>query len=90
MSQDGRGWFSIIQRLARYLNQHLRKLSLLNVYEYISVYILADIGGMQGMLISWAAFVLTFWNYNYFDNFMVSRVFKIYKPNLNRESKKKS
>ena len=43
---------------------------------------LSDIGGMQGLLISTAALWLTFWNYNYFDNFMVSRLFRLEKPGL--------
>ena len=41
---------------------------------------LSDIGGMQGLLISGVAFFLAFWNYNYFDNYMVTRLFKIQKP----------
>ena len=38
---------------------------------------LSDIGGMQGMLVSLVVLVLNIWNYNYFDNYMVSRLFKI-------------
>ena len=46
---------------------------------------LSDIGGMQGMLLSGANFVLVFWNYNFFDNFMVTRLYKIYKPSSERK-----
>ena len=40
---------------------------------------LSDIGGMQGLLISGVAYFLAFWNHNYFDNYMVTRLFKIEK-----------
>ena len=40
---------------------------------------LSDIGGMQGLLISGVSYFLAFWNYNYFDNYMVTRLFKIRK-----------
>ena len=42
---------------------------------------LSDIGGMQGLLISGVAYFLAFWNHNYFDNYMVTRLFKIEKKN---------
>ena len=38
---------------------------------------LSDIGGIQGMLISGVAYCLAMWNYNYFDNFMVTRLYKL-------------
>ena len=40
---------------------------------------LSDIGGMQGLLISGVSYFVSFWNYNYFDNYMVTRLFKIKK-----------
>ena len=40
---------------------------------------LSDIGGMQGLLIIGVSYFLAFWNYNYFDNYMVTRLFKIRK-----------
>ena len=42
------------------------------VLDYIS-----DMGGMQGMLISFIAWFIAIWNYNMFDNHMVTRLFKI-------------
>ena len=42
------------------------------------------------MLISGIAFVLAFWNYNYFDNFMVTRLYKLKRPNVDLESKQMS
>ena len=35
----------------------------------------SDVGGVQGMLISASAFVLSILNFNYFDNYMVSSLF---------------
>ena len=32
---------------------------------------ISDIGGIQGILISAIAIMISYWNYNYFDNFMV-------------------
>ena len=42
------------------------------VLDYIS-----DIGGIQGILISFIAIILSLWNYNYLDNYMVSMLYKI-------------
>lgn len=44
----------------------------------------SDIGGIQALLISVAAYILAFWNYNHIDNFLASRLFKIEKENLNK------
>ena len=41
---------------------------------------LSDIGGMQGIILSCMGYLITIWNYNYFDNFMVTRLYKIQKP----------
>ena len=38
---------------------------------------LSDIGGLSGMLVAFTSLMLATWNYNSFDNFMVSRLFKI-------------
>ena len=40
---------------------------------------LSDIGGMQGMLISGVAYFLAFWNFNYFDDWMITRLYKMKK-----------
>lgn len=42
------------------------------------------------MLISFVAAGLSFWNYNHFDNFMVTRLYKLYKPNKDGRSRSKS
>ena len=49
-----------------------------DMYTFLDL--LSDIGGMQGILISGMAYALAFWNFNQFDNFMVSRLFKLQKP----------
>ena len=41
---------------------------------------LSDVGGLLGILTTFAAFFNSIWNYQAFDNFMVSRLFKIKKP----------
>ena len=38
---------------------------------------LSDIGGMQGMLISLLIYLMTIFNHNYFDNWMVTRLYKM-------------
>ena len=35
----------------------------------------SDVGGIQGMLISVVVFILSIWNHNYLDNYMVSSLF---------------
>ena len=37
----------------------------------------SDIGGIQGILVSAAAIFLGMWNYNNFDNFLVSKLYKM-------------
>ena len=46
---------------------------------------LSDIGGMQGMICSGFAFLLSAWNYNYFDDFMVSNLYKLDRINYRTE-----
>ena len=43
---------------------------------------------MQGMLVSLIVVVLNIWNYNYFDNYMVSRLFKIKRPDAEEKGMK--
>ena len=49
-----------------------------NVYTIFDM--LADVGGLNGILIIILSLLSAIWNYNSFDNFMVSRLFKIHKP----------
>ena len=47
------------------------------VYTFFDM--LSEVGGLQGMLMMSFGYILSIWNYNSFDNFMVSRLFKIRK-----------
>ena len=40
----------------------------------------SDIGGFQGLLFSVFAFLVSILNYNMFDNYMVSRLYKLEHP----------
>ena len=44
---------------------------------YTILDLISDIGGMQGMLISAAAFFLTIWNHNHMENFLVTRLYRL-------------
>ena len=57
------------------LNQRLIYREGYTALDYIS-----DIGGMQGMLISLMAFILGILNFNYFDNHIVEKMFKVKPP----------
>ena len=51
---------------------------------------ISDIGGIQGILISTMAIVLSLWNYNNLDNFMASKLYRfknLYKRNENETLK---
>lgn len=47
---------------------------------YTVLDLLSDIGGMQSILISTFAILLGILNYNHFDTYLASRLFKIVKP----------
>ena len=42
--------------------------------------LLSDIGGMQGMITQLALVFLAFWNFNTFDNYLVTRLYKLRSP----------
>ena len=44
---------------------------------YTLLDLISDIGGLQGILISGSAILLSVWNYNNLDNFLVSKLYKI-------------
>ena len=47
---------------------------------------MADIGGMQGLLMSGIAYLLTIWNFNHFDNYMVTRLYKMEKADADKQA----
>ena len=42
------------------------------IFDYLS-----DVGGMQGLLLSFVAAFLSFWNYNMLDEYMIMKLFRI-------------
>ena len=44
-------------------------------YTFLDV--LSDVGGIQGMFLSFFGSVLCILNYNHFDNYLASRLYKI-------------
>ena len=48
------------------------------VYTFFDL--LSDIGGLSGILTMILASVSSMWNFNSFDHYMMSRLFKIKKP----------
>ena len=54
-----------------------------DMYTFLDL--LSDIGGMQGMLVSGFGFLIAIWNFNYFDDFMASRLYKLKKPETERK-----
>ena len=45
---------------------------------------LSDLGGMQGLIYSLLAMLLSFWNYNYLEDFLVSRLYRLEKTSDNK------
>ena len=50
---------------------------------------ISDIGGIQGILISTVAILLGFWNYNYLDNFIVSKLYRLEKRAIKNQRTEK-
>ena len=45
--------------------------------RYTTFDLLADVGGLSGMFASIFAVLMTVWNYNALDNYMVTKLFKV-------------
>ena len=43
---------------------------------YTVLDVLSDVGGLQGILISGISFILSIFNYNYLENYLVYKLFK--------------
>ena len=48
--------------------------------NYDILQLLSDIGGIQGLLLSGVAYLLSIWNYKMFDNNMVGHLYKLERP----------
>ena len=66
-------WVSVSFEMDLNIMQFERKL-------YTVFDMLSDVGGLLGILTSICALLNAIWNYQAFDNFMVSRLFKIKRP----------
>ena len=44
---------------------------------YTVVDLFSDIGGIQSFLSTFISVMLSFWNHNYLDNYLVSRLFNV-------------
>ena len=44
---------------------------------YTILDVLSDVGGLQGILLSFCFGLITIWNHNNFDNYLASRLFKV-------------
>ena len=42
------------------------------IFDYFS-----DVGGMQGLLLSFVAAFLSFWNYNRLDDYIIMKLFRL-------------
>ena len=51
-------------------------LTLIQRTGYTILDFFSDIGGLQGLLISFISLFLSFWNHNYLENYLVSALFK--------------
>lgn len=53
---------------------------------YTLLDLISDIGGIQSLLFSAFAFLVSVWNYNMFDNYMVSRLYKLERGEIELDS----
>ena len=44
----------------------------------------SDLGGMQGLLLTFFGLILNIWNYNYLEDFMVTRLFRLEKNSVQK------
>lgn len=72
-------WVSVTIEMSLDLIRYDRKL-------YTSFDVLSDIGGLSGMIFYLFAVILKIWNYNAFDNYMVSRLFRLKKTDEERKA----
>ena len=52
-------------------------LELIQRNGYTVLDLLSDIGGILEIMTIVISYFLAFWNYNYFENFLVTRLFKL-------------
>ena len=59
-----------------------RNLDLLKVERRVSTLsdLMSDVGGFFGLLVMFGRTISRLWNFNSFNNFLVSRLYKVMKP----------
>ena len=45
-----------------------------DTYNFLDM--LSDVGGIESILITFMNFILSFWNYNHLENYMVSKLYQ--------------
>ena len=63
-------------------------LELIQRNGYTVLDLLSDVGGILEISSIVITYFLAFWNYNYFENYLVTRLYKLEKEGLDEESKK--
>ena len=66
-------WISVTIEMDLNMTHYERK-----VYTVFDM--LSDVGGLNGIFITIFGIITSLWQFNAFDNYMVSRLFKIKKP----------
>ena len=71
--KDDNVWVSV--NIERDLNMNAFERTVYTSFDFLS-----DVGGLSGILVSGLWIFVNAWNYNSFDNYMVSNLFKMKKP----------
>ena len=66
-------WVSLTIEMNLNLRKYERRVSTLSD-------LMSDVGGFFGLLLMFGRISAKLWNFNHFDNFLVSRLFKMKKP----------
>ena len=66
-------WFTLWIEMNLDLLKYERRVSTLSD-------LMSDVGGFFGLLLMFGSVLAKLWNFNSFDNFLVSRLYKIQKP----------
>lgn len=71
--KDDNVWVSV--NIERDLNMNAFERTVYTSFDFLS-----DLGGLSGILVSGFWIFVNAWNYNSFDNYMVTNLFKMKKP----------
>ena len=65
-------------------------LDVINRVGYNVIDMFSDIGGIQSILMTFFALILTVLNYNYFDSYMAQKLFKLEKKSARRSEQEEA